>query len=315
MKRLGALLGASVLLLAVAAPAVLGAETTIPHTGRVLMGFGGDLDLPAGEQADVVLVGQGDATVVDATVNTVVVLDGHLILRDATVETVLVVGGSVDLQGTTRVLGDIRSIESTVDRAATAVVDGSIKGVDAELLLVGSFLVPALFLFALGMALATLVAGLVLVAIASRQVRAAERLIVREPGSVFVVGLLAAILTPVLAVIAIVTIVGAPLGVALLLAVMPALAFVGYLVAAIFLGERILGNDVSQPAGERPYGAALVGIVVLGVIGLVPGVGGVVTAIASVFGLGAVLVLAWRTIRGHGGEVGAPMHSPMPMGA
>ena len=314
MRRIAGLLGACLIVLAVAVPAVLAAEPTLPHTGRVLMGFGGDVDLSSGEQADVLLVGQGDASVVDGTVNTVVVLDGHLVLRDATVETVVVVGGSVDLQGATHVLGDVRSIESAVTRAPSAVVDGAIKGVDAELLLLGSFLAPALLLFALGVALATLVAGLVLVALASRQVRAAERLIVHEPGSVFVVGLLAAILTPVVAVISIVTIVGAPLGVALLLAVLPAIGFVGYLVAAIFLGERILGHDVSQPGGERPYRAALLGIVVLGVIGLVPGLGGLVTAIASLFGLGAVLILGWRTVRG-GGGVGAPMPAPMPMGA
>jgi hypothetical protein len=315
MMRLAAFVGTAALLLAVAAPAAFAAEPTLEHTGRVVMAFGGDLDMPAGEQADVLLVGGGDATVVDGSVNTVVILDGNLILRDATVETVVVVSGSVDLQGSTHVLGDIRSIESAVERSTSAVVDGSIKGIDAELLLLGSFLVPALFLFALGMALATLVAGLVLVAVGSRQVRAAERLIVHEPGSVFVVGLLAAILTPVLAVLAIVTIVGAPLGVAVLLAVLPAIGFLGYLVAAIFLGERILGYDVSRPGVERPYRAALVGIVVLGVIGLVPGLGGLVTAVASLFGLGAVLILAWRTIRGAGTQVSAPMHSPMPMGA
>lgn len=315
MRRLVALVGTIALLLAFAAPVVLAADPELSHSGRVLMAFGGDLDLPAGEQADVVLVGGGDASVVEGTVNTVVVLDGNLLLRDATVGSVVVVSGTVDVQGTTHVLGDIRSIESAVTRGESAVIDGSIKGIDAELLMLGSFLVPALFLFALGMALATLVAGLVLVAIGSRQVRAAERLIVHEPGTIFVVGLLAAILTPVLAVLAIITIVGAPLGVAVLLGVLPAVGFLGYLVAAIFLGERILGHEVTQPAVERPYRGALVGLIVLGVIGLIPGLGGLVTAIASLFGLGAVLVLAWRTVRGCGTPVGAPMQSPMPMGA
>ena len=96
----------------------------------------------------------------------------------------------------------------------------------------------------------------------------------------------------------------------------PALAFVGYLVAAIFVGERILGTGSTAGGSERPYKGALVGIVVLGVIGIVPGIGGLATAVASLFGLGSVLLLGWRTIRrGGSAHIGASMQSPMPMGA
>ena len=51
-------------------------------------------------------------------------------------------------------------------------IAGDIKGVDAELIALGAFLGPAALLFALGMFLASLVAGLLLAAIGSRQVRA-----------------------------------------------------------------------------------------------------------------------------------------------
>ena len=49
---------------------------------------------------------------------------------------------------------------------------------------------------------------------------------------------------------------------------------------------------------ERPYLAAVVGILVLQVLTIVP----FVTGIASLFGFGAVLLLAWRTF--HQGNVG-----------
>ena len=315
MRRFAALAGATLLGVALGAPAVLAAEPELPHSGRVLMAFGGDIDVPAGEQADVVLVGQGDALVA-GTVNAVVVLDGALVLRDATVESVVIVGGSVALEGSTVVRGDIRSIDSTVDQGESAVIGGTIRGVDAELLMMGAFLVPALFLLALGFALATILAGLVLVALASRQVRAAERLIVREPGQVFVVGLLSAIFLPIAAIIAIVTVVGAPLGFSLLLAVLPALAFVGYLVAGIFVGEQLLGNRAQDDPSARPYKAAVVGIVVLQAVGLIPGLGALATGVASLFGLGAVLILAWRTMRGTGSAAPvAPSGSPIAIGA
>ena len=314
MKRLATLFGAIVIVAAVAAPAVLAAEPEFPHTGRVLMAFGGDIDVPAGQQADVVIVGQGDA-LISGTVNAIVVMDGTATLRDATVESVFIFGGSVALEGNTVVTGDVRSIESTVHRGETAVVEGAVKGLDTELLMVGAVLVPALFLLAVGFAVATLVAGLLLVAIGTRQVRAAERLIVREPGWVFVIGLLAAIVTPIAAVIGIVTIVGAPLGFAVLVAVMPTLAFIGFLVAGIFLGERILGTNNEIGANGRPYKAALVGIIVLQAIGLIPGIGGLVTGIASLFGLGALVLLGWRTIRGEGPGDSVTTRAPMPIGA
>jgi hypothetical protein len=314
MKRLVALVGATLLVLGLAAPAVLAAQPDLPHTGRVLMAFGGDLTVPAGELADAVIVVQGD-TIVSGQVNTLVVIDGTATLRDAQVESIVVLGGSLLLEGKTVVLGDIRSLESSVGRADSAVVQGSIKGIDAELFMLGAILVPALLLFAIGLALATILAGVILAGLAARQVRSAERLIVHEPGWVLVVGLLAAIGTPILAVIAIVTIVGAPLGIGVLIAVLPAAAFIGYLVAAIFLGERIL--DGTRPATtERPYRAAILGVVILQAVGILPGIGALVTGVASLFGLGAIFLLAWRTLRGHGsGEVLATHGAPMPIGA
>jgi uncharacterized protein with beta-barrel porin domain len=66
-------------------PAALAAEPTDPalaHTGRVLISTGGDITLPAGDQADAVIVVDGTATI-EGTVNTVVVVDGSAILTGA----------------------------------------------------------------------------------------------------------------------------------------------------------------------------------------------------------------------------------------
>ena len=90
---------------------------------------------------------------------------------------------------------------------------------------------------------------------------------------------------PILAVVAMVTIVGAPLGIGILLGFLPILAFVGFLIAGIFIGEALLGTG-EEPAAARPYKGAVLGIVVLQVMGLVPFIGGLATAVASILGLG-----------------------------
>ena len=47
---------------------------------------------------------------------------------------------------------------------------------------------------------------------------------------------------------------------------------------------------------ERPYLAAVLGVIVLSGLSLIPFVGGMI----SLFGIGAALLLMWRTFRGEG---------------
>ena len=314
MKRLAGLFGAILVIAAFAAPVAMAADEALPHTGRVLMAFNGDVALPAGEQADVVFVANGDAYIA-GTVNTLTVIDGNATVHGATVETIVIVSGTLALEDGTTVTGNVRSIESTVTQAEGVEIAGEIKGVDAELIALGAFLGPAALLFALGMFLASLVAGLLLAAIGSRQVRAAEQVIAAEPLKTFGTGLLGAIAIPVLAIVAMITIVGAPLGIGILLGFLPLLAFVGFLVAGTFVGEELLGTR-KEPAAARPYKGAVLGIVILQVIGIVPVIGGLATAVASLLGLGAILLVGWRIVRGTGtSQPAAPMSAPAPIGA
>ena len=83
-----------------------------------------------------------------------------------------------------------------------------------------------------------------------------------------------------------------PLGFALMFMVWPAAAFAGYLVAGIWIGDWLLYRG-DRPLPARPYLASVVGLLVLQIVSLIPFVG----AIASLFGFGAVLLLAWRIFR------------------
>ena len=84
-------------------------------------------------------------------------------------------------------------------------------------------------------------------------------------------------------------------GIGLLVVLWPAVAFIGYIVAAIWLGEWLLGRRSPEAApAERPYAAATIGLIVAFILGLIP----VVAAILSILGLGAVVLASWRTLRG-----------------
>lgn len=270
---------------------VLAADGDLPQTGRVVFVLGGDIEVGADEQADAVIVIDGDATI-SGTVNSLVVVDGTATATGATIEGAAIVNGTLDLRDGTAVLGDIGQLSSVVLRADGVRIGGSVNDLAGDVAAFGVFLGFAALAIWIGVGIATLIVGLLVAGLAARQTRTATSLIRREPGKTFLVGLLAVVLPPILAVLAMVTIIGIPTGVGLLIVVWPLLAFVGYIVAAIWLGEWLLGRrDSAVPA--RPYAAATLGLLVAFVIGLVP----LVTAVLSIFGLGAVVLAAWRTLR------------------
>lgn len=306
MKKLILLLSVAALVLGIAGTA-LAADEELPHTGRILIAVGGDIDVPAGEQADAVIVVNGEARVA-GTVNSLLVVDGTATITGGTLETLAIVNGQAVLRGDTSILHDVYRYASTVDLAESVAFGGEVRDLTGDLVAFGIFIGLAALALWIGIGIATLVAGLLIAGLAARQVRSATALISREPVTTFLVGLLAVIVPPVLAVMAIVTIVGAPTGLAILLVIWPAAAFIGYVVAAIWIGEWLLYRRGDRPVPERPYGAALLGLAVAFVIGLVP----VATAILSLFGLGAVVRAAWRTLRGTGTQA-APQGAPVPV--
>jgi hypothetical protein len=293
MKRFVLALAAAVLLVAVAAPA-LAADDGLPDSGRVVFVFGGDIDIPAGDQADAVIVIGGSVTVA-GTVNALVVIDGSASLAGATLDSLTVINGSAELGAGTTVLGDVGRLGSSVQRADGVEIGGTIRDLAGDVAAFGIFIGAAAIVLWIGFGLATLLVGLLVAGLAARQVRTATTLIRRETGMTVMAGLLAIVVPPIVAAMLIVTVIGIPAGIGLLVVLWPALAFIGYIVAAIWLGEWLLGrrNPEATPA-DRPYGAAVIGLLVAFVIGLVP----LVSAALSILGLGAVVLAGWRTLRG-----------------
>jgi hypothetical protein len=294
VKKLLMLLAAVALLLGLTGTA-LAADEALPHTGRVLFVTGGDIEVAADEQADAVVVIGGDARIA-GTVNTVFVVDGTATVAGATMETLGVVNGSAILERGTTVLGDVLQFSSEIVQADGVTIGGSVKDIGGDVAAFGVFMGFAALAIWIGVGLMTLIVGLLMAGLAARQVRSATTLISTRPGTTFLVGLGAIIVPPIVAVIAMATIVGFPAGFGLLVFVWPAVAFVGYVVAAIWIGEWLLGRRAGSVRAERPYAAATIGLLVAFVLGFVP----LITAVVSIFGLGAVVMAAWRTLTGGG---------------
>jgi hypothetical protein len=273
-------------------PLVLAAEE-LPHSGRILISTQGDITLPAGEQADLVLVTNGTAHIA-GDANTVVVIDGVADLTGATAETVVVVRGQATVDATSAVLGDILTLDASTSVDPAAAVGGRIRDLAPDIAGIGFVLGPALVLLYIGFALAAIAAALLLAGLAARQVRSAETLIRREPFLTAGVGLLGLFVPIVFLVLLTVTVIGAPLAFGIAFGLWPLAAFIGYLVAGIAIGDWVIGRLSPNVTRERPYLAAVVGLAVLEIVGILP----LVSAVATLFGYGAVLLLAWRTLRG-----------------
>lgn len=291
MRRVVATILASVLLLAAAAVASA-ADGTTTGTGRVIVSSG-DVTVGPAEQLDAVVVANGTATIA-GQVDTVAVFDGDVVLTgDASVQNILDVGGTVTLGPGTTVHGNVWTVGATVERDPAAIVEGTIGSLETQLAALGALLVPLLVLVSIGAGLVAIVGALVVAALASRQIRTAEDVIRRRPGTALGVGILGVLVPPFVAVLMMVTVVGIPLGLTFLFVAWPAVGLAGYLLAAIFIGDAIVARMRGGVVEDRPYLASVLGVVVLAVAGIVP----FVSAIASLFGLGAVVVTAWDVWR------------------
>ena len=306
--RLMAALASLTLVSLLAAPAVL-ADQPAHETGSVVIAIDHDATIGAGDQVDALIVVRGNA-LVEGTARSVTVVEGTATLRGAQVDTIVVANGTADLETGTAVSGDLVQFNSSVQRAEGVTIGGTVRDAAATLAGLALFLGFAAILIWIGVAISTIVAGLGLAAFGARQTRSAEAIISREPVKAFFVGLGMAIAVPVIAILLMISIIGMPLGFSMLLFVLPTIAFIGYLVGAIWMGEWLLGRSGRAPA-ERPYLAAFVGLIVAGILGWVP----LISAIISLFGLGAVTVAGWRMLVGHGGQAQPQAYQPTVAGS
>jgi hypothetical protein len=307
MNRILGLLAAGLLLLGLA-PAVLAADGT-SDGDRILVSVNGSFELASGDVVDVVVVINGDAQIGGSARN-VVVVNGDAVLSGAQVDNVVVVNGTATIGAGTVVSGDVGTVNGTATVDAGATVTGRVRDLGPELAALGVIVVPALLLFAIGAALVTVIVALFLAALAARQIRATEWLVTNETGPSLLFGLLGLFILPIIGVLALITVIGAPIGLVFLFFVLPTVVYFGWIVAAIWVGDWILGRMGSGKQAERPYLAAVIGVILLGALGIVPVVGALASFVAGLFGFGTLLLLSWRTFRNE--PVPTPAAPPAP---
>ncbi len=114
-----------------------------------------------------------------------------------------------------------------------------------------------------------------------------------EPGLAFLAGVALWMVIPPLIVAMVISIVGI-MAIAFLPFVLAVLCAVGVAGVSMFLGRRF--SETLKRARD-PVLETVLGAVALGVLVLIPGLGGVVFFLAATWGAGAVLVLALRRFR------------------
>jgi hypothetical protein len=265
--------------------------------GDLLIRINGDVTVGPGETVGSVIVIDGNVVIEGTVTDSVLVIEGDVRVSGTIENDLAVISGSADLQAGSSV-DNVSLVRSDLTRAEGATVTGDIDERDDFRIASG---VLALFsvIFWLAMTVAVIVAGLVFAAVGGKQLLSSAETMTGDAVNTILGIVFVWLALPILAVIAIVTVVGLPLGLGIFFFLMPALWFLGLIVAGTRLGTAIVQASGRQ-AGVHPYLAAFVGLLILQLLILVPILGAIVTFLAGVWGAGALAVTAFRAAGGKG---------------
>ncbi len=256
-----------------------------------------DVVVGPGEAMESLVILDGTA-VVEGVVESVFAVDADIAVSGATaeVERIFTIGGSLTVDDGAS-LGDVTFTGTELDEAAVeASATGEVVNAQDELVAalgaIVALLILVIFFLIIGAFIASLAVTLLVVAWGTAQTRRAAATISHDVLKTIVAGLLMLVVPSILISILFATIVGIPL--ALGLAVLWGIVlFLGQVVVAVWIGERILPRARSA---ARPYGAAFLGMLILLLLSWT----GVVPLLAGIFGSGAVTLAGWRVLRGGG---------------
>ena len=286
--------------LVVLIPGALAQDDGGPDTDDQIV-ITGRLEVAEGETVQHAVIFNGNATIGGTVEQSLVVFNGRTEITGTVAGDVVVFNGDVVLRSDSRVGGDVVSLRAPVIEEG-ATVGGNVEDLQGRWDYWDATFVGRLAWW-LAFSVSSLVLGLLLLLLASSGLDAVAIRALRERlGPTIGFGLVVFLLLPVVAVLLLVTIVGIPLGLFLLLAL--ALIYsVGYAIGALALGRLVVKPPTSR------YLAFLAGWGALRLLALVPFLGGVAWLVASVIGLGTLWVAA-RARRS--GEVRPAVVPPMP---
>jgi hypothetical protein len=261
----------------------------------------------ASAATDHVVITGGAVVPAGQTAGDIVVIDGPVNIAGRATGDVVSVSGPVRVTG--RVDGDLIAVSDRAVLGPRASVGGDLRYGDVRPVLAPGARVAgtvsnenwsdaangwgwvSTLAWWFAVSVSTLIVGALLVWLAPGALYAAERAVREHLGATIGWGVAIAIGVPVLAVLALITLVGIPFGIALLLAAIPVL-LIAYATAAWIIGRRVLSNRSASP-----WAALLAGWAILRVLAIIPIVGSLIGLAATVVGLGALAVALWRARR------------------
>jgi hypothetical protein len=280
---------AAVPALAVWWPVAAQAQPAAPTNPSNQVVLSGDVTIPRGTVIGEVVVFSGSATVAGVVQNDVVVLDGPVTVSGQVGGDVIALHGPIRLLDTAQITGNVLAGGNLIV-AEGAQVTGDVRR-DVGFTLAGPVGELGVLLVSIAMGVSILLGGALMLVLAPRGADRAADAARDAPLASAGWGVLAAIAVPLVAIALTATVLGLPLGLAALLGL--AMLWLLGLVAATYAIGRLV---VRAPRSR--LGALLAGGAIGGAIGLVPILNGVWWVLGGMFGVGALVVAAWRARSG-----------------
>jgi hypothetical protein len=266
----------------------------------------GELLVPEGDTVGAAVIFDGPATVDGTVTDSLVVFNGRVEITGTVGGDVVVFNGDVVVRGGAHIGGNLVT-KATPQVEEGADVAGERRSIARATDWAGLGFASR-FAWWLAYSISTLILGLILLLMAPRLDAAITRVAHERTGASIGVGIATFLLLPIVAVLLLVTIVGIPLGLFLLLGI-ALLYTVGYVVGAHAIGRRLIAYPKSR------FVAFLAGWGILRLLGLIPIVGGLVWTLVTIFGLGVLVMAARRPSSMEAASTSPPPPPPAPVPA
>ena len=284
-------------------------SSTGVNRGPIVM-FGQNVELKAGDTAEVVVVIGGSAKIHGHVRETVVTIGGDIEVDGTVGEEVVAVMGSVHALPGAQIKGDVVSVGGTLHAEEGAKIRGQTQEVAIGGLRFGhadwaqKWLSSCVFMLrplspTVGwvwiVALVHLLLFLFIGAVFRTPVQACMNELTRRPATTFLTGLLTKMLLPLIIIILIVLVVGIVV-VPFLVAAMLVLSLVGKVAVLESIGGSV-GRIFGKRPIEAPIAALLIGSAILALLYMIPVVGLLTMLLLSVWSLGCGVTAAFRGFR------------------
>jgi hypothetical protein len=285
---------ATTALLGVLLPAAARAQETgpdLPAQPEDQIVLSGSVNVPKGRTVGEVVVFHGSVTIAGVVRGDVVILDGPVTVSGQVSGAVVALNGPIRLAGSAQVGEQVIGGED-VELADGATVQGGVQD-HVAFTLRGTTSALGALLASLSVASSVLVLGLLLLLLAPRGLDRVGSALRTAPIASCALGLGLAIAIPVGALALLASILGLPLGLAVVLGL-------GLLwLAGLAMGAHAIGRLLIREPRSRAL-AWFAGWGIVAVVGFVPFVNVAAWVLGSIVGLGAGAVAAWRARSGHG---------------